>query len=539
MGFALALSSNISDKWVLVIDDIEGVREQLNMSLSSSGFAKLHVVGSIKDALLRMETSRYDVILCDYLLGEGTDGQQFLKYLRTNDLITRNTIFIMMTGEQAFEKVMAASEVAPDDYMLKPFTAAQFNVRLEKLFEKQEYFAPIDKASDSKNPGRIIAECNQRLILKDKYFVDLCKIKAAVLIRDGRPQEAVDIYRDVLALRPVNWAKLGLARALLMLNKNNDAEVLIREILAESPQFMGAYDLLGQLLVSSGSKHEALDVLQKAREVVPGAMSRVREISKLAVSTGNHELAEQIMSEALQKHRFSPVREANDYVVLSNALIGQGKTKEALSVVADAQKSFSDEHSVVALAVSESDVHRVAGNTAKAEAAINKALSQSDLTKLPTHLVMTLADACLAMGKDEHGTSLLRHAVQNNPEDESVKNRVHEILTAAGQDASQATAMIEESNRAVILLNNEGVQKAEGGQLTEAVEMLTQAANRLPNNMQIVSNAALVLALDLVRNGTKPERLNRCMHYRGELIKKAPTHPKLTQIDELLKQLKK
>jgi tetratricopeptide (TPR) repeat protein len=245
------------------------------------------------------------------------------------------------------------------------------------------------------------------------------------------------------------------------------------------------------------------------------------------------------MSQALQKHRFSPVREANDYVVLSNALAKQGKTKEALSVVADGQKSFNDDHSVVALAVTESDVHRTAGNQEKAEAAINKALAQGDVTKLPTHLVISLADACLAMGKDEHGAHLLRHAVQNNPDDETVKNKVHEILTAAGHDATAASAMIDESNRAVILLNNEGVQKAENGQLAEAVDLLTQAANRLPNNMQIVSNAALVLALDLVRNGTKPERLNRCLHYRAALIKKEATHPKLSQIDELLKQLKK
>jgi len=535
----LALSSIISEKWVLVIDDIEGVREQLNMSLSSSGFAKLHVVGSIKDALVRMETNRYDVILCDYILGDGTDGQQFLKYLRTNDLITRNTIFIMMTAEQAFEKVMAASEVAPDDYLLKPFTAAQFNVRLEKLFEKQEYFSVIDKASDSKNPSKIIAECNKKLALKDKYFVDLCKIKAAALIREGSPQEAAEIYREILAIRPLNWAKLGLARALFMVNKTDESETLVREILADSPQFMGAYDLLGQLLISTGAKHEALDVLQKARELVPDAMSRVREISKLAASTGNHELAEEIMSQALQKHRFSPVREANDYVVLSNALAQQGKTKEALSVVTDAQKSFNDDHSVVALAVTESDVHRTSGNQEKAEAAINKALAQGDATKLPTHLVISLADACLAMGKDEHGAHLLRHAVQNNPDDEAVKNKVHEILTSAGHDTAEATAMIEESNRAVILLNNEGVQKAESGQLEAAIDLLTQAAIRLPNNMQIVSNAALVLALDLVRNGTKPERLNRCLQYRAALIKKEPAHPKLAQIDELLKQLKK
>lgn len=535
----MASNSNISEKWVLVIDDVEGVREQLSMSLSSSGFAKLHLVGSINDALLRMENNRYDVILCDYMLGEGTDGQQFLKYLRTNDLITRNTIFIMMTAEQAFEKIVAASEVAPDDYLLKPFTAAQFNARLERLFEKQEYFAPIDKASDTKNLARIISECNKKLAIKDKFYVDLCKIKAATLIRDSRPQEAAEIYREVLAIRSVNWAKLGLARALFMLAKNDEAEILAREILAEAPQFMGAYDLLSQLHIASGDKHAALDVLQKAREVVPGAMSRVRELSNLAVSTGNLELAESLMRQALQKHKFSPVREANDYVVLSKALVDQGKTKEALAVVADGQKSFSDEHSVVALALTESDAHRAAGNEEKADTALGKALERADMSKLPAQLVISLADACFAAGKDEDATKFLHHAVQNNPDDESIKRKVHQVLTDAGKDTSQATEIIEASTREVIQLNNEGVRKAEAGQLAEAIKMLCEAANRLPNNMQIVGNAALVIALDLVRNGNKPDGLSRCLSYRSALIKKAPSHPKLAQIDDLLKQLKK
>jgi len=147
----LPFENDIAEKWVLVIDDMESMRSQLRMSLTSSGFAKLHVVSSIKDALERMATNRYDVILCDYSLGDGTDGQQFLEYLRTNDLITRNTVFVMITAEQAYEKVVAASECAPDDYLLKPFTAAQFNARLEKLLERQEYFSLIDKGTDSKN----------------------------------------------------------------------------------------------------------------------------------------------------------------------------------------------------------------------------------------------------------------------------------------------------------------------------------------------------------------------------------------------------
>ncbi|MDP2804496.1 MAG: response regulator, partial [Gallionellaceae bacterium] len=527
-----------TEKWVLVVDDMEGMRSQLRMSLTASGFAKLHLVGSIKEALERMSANKYDVILCDYSLGDSTDGQQFLEYLRTNDLIKRNTLFIIITAEQAYEKVVAASECAPDDYLLKPFTAAQFDARLEKLLEKQAYFEVIDKATDAKNWARVVAECDKKLPAKDRYFIELCKIRGSALMRDNRAQDAVNLYKEVLALRPVGWARLGLARALAQLDKKVEAQVLVKEILADSPQFMAAYDFMGKLLSESGEKDAALSVLQKAREVSPGTMSRVRELSSLAVSAGKPEIAEAVMKQALQKHKFSPVRQANDYAVLSKALVNQGKAAEALIVVADAQKSFNDDHSTVLLSATESVAHRAAGNHKEAEAAITKAMAHSDISKLSAQTVISLADACFAMGKDEEATNLLHHAIQNNHEDEAIKGKVHAVLTAAGKDHSEATAMIEASAQEVILLNNDGVRKAQAGQLAEAIELLCQAANRLPNNLQIVSNAALVTALDLVRNGNTPDKFEKCIFYRNSLVKKAPSHPKLAQIDDLIKQLK-
>jgi CheY-like chemotaxis protein len=534
----LAFDSDIAEKWVLIIDDMEGMRSQLRMSLSSAGFAKLHVVGSIKEALERMSSTRYDIILCDYALGDSTDGQQFLEYLRTNDLITRNTIFVMITAEQGYQKVVAASECAPDDYVLKPFTAAQFNTRLEKLLERQAYFAVIDKATDSKNWGRVIAECDKKLSFKDRYFIDICKIKCSALMRADRAQDAANLYGEILARHPMGWAKLGLARALLQLNKKEEAKTLAQEIMQESPQFMASYDFLGKVLALSGEKNAALDVLQKARAVSPGTMSRVREMSNLAVSAGKPEVAEAIMSQALQKHKYSPVRQANDYAVLSKALVNQGKSSEALSVVADAQKSFKDDHSVIVLSAIESMVHCAAGNQVQAETALAKAMSFGDVNKLPANTVIALADACFASGKTEEATNLLRHAIQNNQEDEAIRNKVHDALLNAGKDASEASAMIEESTKEVIQLNNDGVRKAEAGQLQEAITLLCQAADRLPNNVQIVGNASLVLALDLVRNGINQEKLRRCMHYRDGLQKKSPSHPKLAQIDAQLTKLK-
>jgi DNA-binding response OmpR family regulator len=528
----------ISDKWILIIDDMESMRAQLRMSLSSSGFAKLHVVSNIREALERLTVNRYDVILCDYALGESTDGQQFLEYLRINDLITRNTIFVMVTAEQTYAKVVAASECAPDDYLLKPFTAAQFNTRLEKLLSRQEYFAEIDQAADKKNLPAVIAGCDKLLLAKDKYFFDLYKIKGAALVRDNRAQQAADVYREILAMRPLGWAKLGLARALEKLGDKTEAEHLAREILIETPQFMAAYDFLGKLMAESGDKKGALDVLQQAREIAPGTMSRIRELSTLAVTTGQPEIAEKVMRETLLKHKHSPVRQASDYAVLSRALVNQGKTQEALNVVQDGKKSFSDKNSSVVFSVTESNIHRAAGNDALAHAALEHAMSSGELGSFSAEAVVAMADACFALGKEEEATRLLHHAVQNYPEDTTIKDTVHAVMVAAGKDASEANELIEASAREVVLLNNDGVRKAQAGQLDEAIELLCEAANRLPNNLQILGNATLVIALDLVRNGKDAEKLAQCLGYRESLIKKSPNYPKLVQIDGMLKQLK-
>lgn len=533
----MASISKLSDKWVLVIDDMENMRSLLSMSLSSCGFARLHVVANINEALKRMANNHYDVILCDYYLGDSTNGQQFLEHLRNSDLINRSTIFIMITAEKSYETVVTICECTPDDYLLKPFTSAQFNTRLEKLLEKQEYFSPIDKATDSKDWSKVIAECDRMLPARDKYFIDLCKIKGAALIRDNRAQEACDLYREILALRPLAWARLGLARSLAMLDSKDEAQAILQETLTDTPQFMAAYDFLGKLLVSKGDKHAALDVLQKAREVSPGTMSRIRELSSLAVSADKPEIAETVMQQALKQHRHSPIRQVSDYALLSMALINQGKISEALNLMVDARHSFKDEHSQIVLSATESVAYHAAGDQEMSASSMARALS-GGAGNLPVQSMISVAEACFAMGKQDDATGLLRQVVQNNPDDNYVREKVHNVLVSAGKDASEAAAFIDEGVREVISINNDGVNKAKAGQLEEAIELLCSAADRLPNNLQIVGNAALVAALDLVRNGSSRKKLERCLHYRDVLVNKSPNHPKLIQINKQLNQLK-
>lgn len=528
--------AKFTNKKVMIIDDLEGMRAQMKVSLSSSGFEKLHILSSIKEGIEKLKTEHYDMILCDYFLGDGTDGQQFLEYLRTRDLISRNTIFILITAEQALEKVISASECAPDDYLLKPFTTAQLHARLEKLLERQAKLAPIDKATDAKDWARVVAECDKLIAAKDKYYIEACKIKGAALLHGNRPAEAAELYRKVLEMRAIGWAKLGLARALEMLGEKDDALRIGKEILAETPRFMAVYDFLGKLLAGAGEKQGALQILQKARELAPGTMSRIRNISSLAVSTGQPEVAEEVMRQALEKHKYSPVREVHDYATLSKALTNQGRTEDALDIIKNAKDSFGDEKSGAVLAATACLAHRKAGNDELAQAALAEAMT-GDMGQMPPEVAASVADACFAMGKEEDATRLLKQVIQNNPDDLAVKERVQGVLESAGKGVAESRALIEDSAKEVIQINNDGVRKAEAGELEEAIALLSNAADRLPNNVQIVSNAALVIALDLSRNGVREERMKSCMHYRDMLINKSPAHPKLAQIDGLLSRV--
>lgn len=531
----MAAHSTLTTKKVLVIDDLAGMRNQLQQSLTHSGFEKLHVVSSIREAMGRIAAEKYDVILCDYFLGDSTNGQQFLEYLRTRDLISRNTIFVMITAESSYERVVVASECSPDDYLLKPFTAEMLNNRLERLLERQDSFVQLDRAHDAHDWKSVVDECDRLMERKDKHFIELCKIKGNALLRLGRNEDALKLYEEILALRPLPWATLGLAKARAALGQADESESMLRKLLAENPQFMAAYDFLGNLLNAAGKKNEALDALKQARTVSPGTLSRTREIGALAVETGDYSLAEEVLDTALKQNKFSPVREAGDYAILSRALSEQGKADKALDVLKEAKGSFKGDADVALLAANESLAYRKAGNEAAASAALQAALAL-DASGLPVGAATAIADACFALGQEARANDLLKQVLQNNPDDLAVQGRVKQVFAAAGKGADEAGAMIESSAREVIQINNDGVRKAEAGQLAEAITLLSQAADRLPNNLQIVGNAALALALDLVRNGNTPDKMQACLKYRQRVIDKDPAFPKLAQIDGLLKK---
>jgi hypothetical protein len=120
--------------------------------------------------------------------------------------------------------------------------------------------------------------------------------------------------------------------------------------------------------------------------------------------------------------------------------------------------------------------------------------------------------------------------VQNNPDSANLQSHVTQVLKDfGGEDAAQE--LIARSSNEVIQLNNEAVMKAKAGQYAEASKMLTEAALRLPDNMQIVSNASLSLYADLLSNGVDAGKLMQAKQFQQVVLRKNAQHPKLAEIN--------
>ena len=71
----------------LIIEPHQGMRASIHNMLNLCGLTKVEHAGGSNAAIKHVSTKSFDLILCEYDLDGGQDGQQLLEYLRHNKLI--------------------------------------------------------------------------------------------------------------------------------------------------------------------------------------------------------------------------------------------------------------------------------------------------------------------------------------------------------------------------------------------------------------------------------------------------------------------
>lgn len=519
---------SFTDRKILVLDDMPDMRTTMRNQMQALGITNVSLASNVKEALSFISQRTYDVILCDYYLGGSTDGQQFLEYLRTTNKISRATLFIMITAETGFNSVITAAECLPDDYLLKPFTGETLKIRLERLLERKARLANVDRLQDKGDWNGIIKACDDIIAVRDKYMVDAMRIKGNALLTLNRVDDAIKFYQDAIKMRDMPWAKLGLAKALKSRGEGSHAGQILEGIIQDNPKLLAAYDLLGKIHTEAGDTQKALSVLDNACKIAPHSLARQRSIAHLAEETGDYERVDKALSVVVKQTENSPLRDPNDYVKLTNALTETGELERAVGIIKKAKDNFKENTEVKLFAAVEAVTQQKAGNKDAAQKALAIALEQ-DETSLPESTRLAIAKACLANGKQDEAKQILKAIVQNNPDSNKLQSQIATMFKDHG-GADVARELIESSVKEVIALNNQAVQKAKAGEYAEASRMLTEAALRLPNNLQVVSNASLSILMDVFMNGYDVAKTMQAKQFQEAVSAQNSQYPKLAEI---------
>src|SRR5256884_4037509 len=111
---------------ILVVDDESDLREMLTRSFSREGH-RVMAVADGRGAIDRASTDHFDIILLDVALGPGPDGYDVCRTLRER----RNVVpIIMLTALDSEADAVLGLEAGADDYVTKPFGAAELRSRI-------------------------------------------------------------------------------------------------------------------------------------------------------------------------------------------------------------------------------------------------------------------------------------------------------------------------------------------------------------------------------------------------------------------------
>ena len=137
------LGSDLKRMRVLLVDRHTSARNSLRIILSTLGVSAVHSAATSAEVLRQVRAYPFDIILADYQLDDGRDGQQLLEELRQKHLISLSTVYMVITAERAYHNVVSVAELAPDDYLIKPFTSEQLQGRLAKALYKKQFFEAV------------------------------------------------------------------------------------------------------------------------------------------------------------------------------------------------------------------------------------------------------------------------------------------------------------------------------------------------------------------------------------------------------------
>jgi len=532
---------NLSNKTVLIVDDFAQMRSMLLAMLKNYGPKEVVQASNGKDAIDKMSKQRFDIVLCDYNLGDGQDGQQVLEEAKYQKLIPYHTLFVMVTAENTNAMVMGAAEYMPDAYLSKPINKTVLIARLQKLLIKKEALRSLSDALEKGDAKKTIICCDVLLAKHPKFKFELLKIKCEQLLELEKYDEAMSICKRVLEEREIPWAMMIAGQVHFFKKNYYDAEMQFREIIENVKSFMPGYDWLAKVLDKNENYADAQDVLMDAVKVSPKSILRQRNLGDIADKNEDLDQLEKSRKKVVDIAKTSCLKLPSDYTKLAKVYVVKNSPQKALDVLAQTPKVFrGDDKVLMGSTVELALVHKAMGNQSKYKSSVDAALKLAEQKKSLLHgeTAVDLARSCMDLGKAEEAQELITSVVKEFYENEDLMGKISDLYEESGM-ADEGKKIVSEAKGECIKLNNKGVGLIKEGEYSEAIKLFQIAVKEMPENITINLNVAKSLLLNMEKNGANPKTQKQVYEYLDVALKNDPGNEKALAMQVQCQELTK
>jgi PAS domain S-box-containing protein len=188
---------------VLVVDDDPGIRMICREVLENAGYV-VREAGDGEAALSEAKHFRPDLLLLDVMMPD-LDGFQTAKRFRADRSGQLTPVIFVSAKGQTADKVRAF-KLGAEDYLVKPFDAAELVARVEKALSRRDRELGASPTTRLPGAGSIETEIERRLADGGDFafcYLDLDNLKAfndyyGIAKADGIIRQTADLVREVI-----------------------------------------------------------------------------------------------------------------------------------------------------------------------------------------------------------------------------------------------------------------------------------------------------------------------------------------------------
>jgi DNA-binding response OmpR family regulator len=506
----------------LVIDDFERMRVSFKGMLRAYGAAQITTCDSGEKAIKLLANNSYDVVICDYNLGDGKDGQQVLEEARYLNYLGYAATFFMITAESNMPMVMGALEQQPDEYMVKPINRDVLHHRLNIVLNRKRQLKEIDEALLRNDKLGAIDLCRKRCgkDLKQQHY--LAKLQAELCLDVKRLDEAQTIYQEILTLRNFPWAQFGLSKIDFLKGNHQQAEKGFRSLIEQNHLYLEVYDWLVALLQQRGDDEQAQQLLQAAVDLSPKVVIRQRKLGVLAELNSDTDRAERAYQSAIRWGKNSCFASAQEYRSLANIYRSSGRDTKMTRLLNEGRKRFSGQPAEqIQMLCEQALAQHTQAESTDLEIYVDEIMRLVDENKreITADDLLDAADDLFKLSRPDQAQALLKLILSNHHDDDDWVGKVRQLMLRYGMDRA-VDELVSIARNKLMQIHAKCKELLRGGRLNQAISLLNDTVELYPRNRTLMLMAAGAMINYMQTNGMDPSYQFRCRFSLNRLLER-------------------